>query len=410
MLTVESALELVLARTPSPRAARVPLAECIGAVSASDVFGDIDMPPFDKSMVDGYAVRCADFASGSPALRLVATVAAGAEASRPLVAGETMKVMTGAPVPAGCDAVIMIERSRPDGDRVRFDELPRVGRHIAPRGMDLRSGTVVLSAGTEIGPAQVAALAAAGAAEPWVFRRPRVCVLATGSEIVDVSRVPVGAQIRNSNSYALGAQAASAGCPVNVLPPAADDRAALSAAIKRALSADVLILSGGVSVGDFDLVPQVLGELGVDLHAHKVAVKPGKPFLLGTIGSDRGSDCMIFGLPGNPVSAFVCFELFVRPALRKWMGHAKPGPHITLAAAAEPLPAGGDRKSLSPATLGTRTLVDGTAGRTVKPMPWSGSADLFTVARADALLIRGVDAPPAAVGDAVEVLILRDRP
>jgi molybdopterin molybdotransferase len=259
----------------------------------------------------------------------------------------------------------------------------------------------VLGVGALLGPAQIAALAAVGVAEPPVFGAPRVAVLATGDEIVDIAVKPAGAQIRNSNSHGLAAQVRALGFPADVLPTARDTAESLSASIRRGLSADVLVLAGGVSMGAYDLVPRVLAAEGVEIHAHKVAVKPGKPFLLGTASGGK----LVFGLPGNPVSTFVCFELFVAPALRKMAGHAEPVRPTVPAAAASALPAGSDRKTYLPARL-TRRPGAGGCEWAVERVGWHGSADLFGLAQANALLIRDINAPAAGPGTIVDVLPL----
>lgn len=400
MLTVPQALQAVLSVVTRMPAVRVPLADALGCTAAEPVACDLDMPPWDKSIVDGYAVRAADAPGPDVRLAVVGQVPAGRMPDCSVGPGQAVKIMTGAPVPPGADAVVMVEKTRavadPDGDAVELSGPLKPGQNIAPRGLDVRAGTVVVPAGAVLTAARIGALAAAGAAQPLVFARPRVAVLATGDEIVEVSARPTGAQIRNSNSHSLAAQVRTAGCPVEVFPPAADEAAAFRAAAAEALSrSEVLILSGGVSMGDYDLVPGVLAEMGVTIRAHKVAVKPGKPFLLGTAPGGK----LVFGLPGNPVSTFVCFELFVRPALRAMTGHPQPVTPEVSAATLTALAANGDRQTYLPAAL-----VREGGGLRVRKLDGKGSADLFTLAEADALIVRPINAPAAAEGDMVPVL------
>jgi molybdopterin molybdotransferase len=401
MLTVEQALELVLARAPRLPAERVDLAAAAGRVLAEPVAADRDMPPWDKSAMDGFAVRAVDCPAGPVRLEVIGEIAAGRTAAVPLRPGTAMRIMTGAPLPTGADAVVMVEKTRTDGAFVLLDGPVKSGQSVSPRASDIAAGATVLPAGAVITAAGIGALAAVGAVSPAVYRVPSVAVLATGDEIVEIDRVPAGAQIRNSNSWALAAQVRAVGCPVTVLPPARDEPEHLAASIGRGLEHDVLILSGGVSMGEYDLVPAALTRAAVTIHAHKVAMKPGKPFLLGTAGAGT----LVFGLPGNPVSTFVCFELFVAPALRRMAGHAEPVRPPVPAVSVGALPAGTDRKTYLPARL-TRRAGQGPA-YSVERLEWHGSADIFGPARADGLLIREIAAPAAGPGTIVEVMRLK---
>jgi molybdopterin molybdotransferase len=324
-MTVEQAREQVLARVDVLQQEQVPLLDSLGRVMAADATSDIDVAPFDNSAMDGFAVRFADTAGASEetpiVLDVVAHIGAGSWWDGPLEAGQAARIMTGAPVPAGADAVVMIEVTKPvEGDggvgsRVAFQREATLGEHIRRRGEEVLAGDVVVRAGEVINAATVGLLASTGHAQVAVVSRPRVAIISTGSELVEVDRIPGPGQIRNSNSYSITAQVVAAGgVPLryDIVP---DDYDATRVAFQRAAAeADYILTSGGVSVGDFDYVKPVLEELG-DLAFCKVAMRPGNPQTMGAIDG-----VPFFGLPGNPTSTYVGFEIFVRPALRKMQG------------------------------------------------------------------------------------------
>jgi molybdopterin molybdotransferase len=327
-MTVEEALHLVLGYVRPLPAERVPLLDALGRVLAEDAASDIDVAPFDNSAMDGFAVRAADLAGASEetpvALDVIAHIAAGDDpAGIEVGPGEAARIMTGAPTPAGADSVVMVERTRVlEGDggigsRVAFELEPKLGEHIRRRGEEVRAGDVVISAGEVLGPAGIGLLAATGHDAVAVYRRPRVAVISTGSELVEVAQVPGPGKIRNSNSYSIAAQVlAAGGIPVRY-PIVPDELDATRAAFEQAArECDFITTSGGVSVGDFDYVKPVLEELG-ELTFCKVKMRPGNPQTLGTIGG-----VPFFGLPGNPTSTYVGFEMFVRPALRVLQGYS----------------------------------------------------------------------------------------
>jgi molybdopterin molybdotransferase len=313
VISVEEALGKILAQVKPLGAEQVALDEALGRALAERVVADRQLPPWDNSAMDGYAVRAAEVAPGAP-MPVVFTVAAG-HAAAPLPGGSAARVMTGAPMPKGADAVVKREGSDEKGDQVAFREQPRPGAHVRRAGDDVALGATVLAAGDPIGPGEIGLIAALGRTLVAVVRRPRVAILSTGDELVEPDRAPGPGQIVGSNGHALAAQVRQAGALPTVLPIVRDDRAKIRAAFETALRADAVISSGGVSVGDFDFVKDALDDLGVKQEFWRVAMKPGKPI---TFGTRAGTP--VFGLPGNPASSMVGFELFVRPALRRMAG------------------------------------------------------------------------------------------
>jgi molybdopterin molybdotransferase len=311
---IDEALALVLARARRLPLEDVPVAAAAGRVLGEDARAVIDLPPFDSSAMDGFAVRAAD--TPGP-LTVVGHSAAGRPEHRAVGPREAVVISTGAVVPAGADAVVPVELTTGEVDVAQV----AVGENVRPRGGDARDGDVVVEAGRPLGPPQVSALAAAGIATVRCARRPRVAVLATGSELRTPGEPLALGEIYESNSVLIAAQLNQSGAEVTVLPAVVDDAAATRAALERALEHDVLITSGGVSVGPHDLVRATLAELGAREVFWRVAVKPGKPIAFAVRG-----EALVFGLPGNPVSSLVGFELFVRPALRALQGAREPGP------------------------------------------------------------------------------------
>lgn len=384
------------------RSERVPLEAALGRVLADAPASDSDLPPFDRATMDGFAIR-ADAAVDAP-WRIVGMLAAGATAERPLAAREALRIMTGAPVPAGADAVVPIELAEvaADGATVRFTRPPKPGANVHPRASDLKSGERPLAAGARVTPARVALLATLGCRTVSVGARPRVAILTTGDELVEPDVVPRGGQIRDSNRFALAVQVVSAGGEPLLRPRIGDDpqriRSGLEAAADPALAADVLLVTGGSSVGDFDFSRSVVGGLGGKLWFDQVAIKPGKPVLLFTLGAR-----VVFCLPGNPASSFVTFELFVRPLLERLAGARAAWPAPIESPAAAPLQAPPERDLLQ---LAAFTLPEGAAKSETAPVRWSGSGDLVAIARANALvhLKKGT---AAARGEPLRVLLFR---
>jgi len=398
MITVDEALEIVLRETPALPTEEVMLGDALGRVLAEDIRSDTDMPPFDRAAMDGYALRAADVASCPARLSVTGEVAAGAWPDREVGAGEAIRIMTGAPVPAGATAVQQVERTRPleDGHRVEILAPVADGANVSPRGCEVREGDVVLERGRLISAAAAAVLAATGHARVRVGRRPRVAVLVTGDEIVEVTARPTPGQIRNSNGPAVAAQARRAGATVRDLGVVADRRDETVAALRDGLSADVLVVSGGVSAGDYDLVEPALEELGVAFLFTRVAIKPGAPLVFG-----RRDATLVFGLPGNPVSAQVTFDLFVRAALLRLQGARlvlRPRVEVELLS---PLKNRSGRR----AHLPTRVRFEGgrLVARAIRSM---GSGDLVAHARANALAVLEAERTQAEAGETAEAVLL----
>jgi molybdopterin molybdotransferase len=402
MLRVDEALELVMAEARPLPARRVALAEAWGRVLAEEITSDVDSPPHDKAVVDGYAVAAP---LDAPAvLRVVEEITAGQIPTQAVAAGTAARIMTGAPLPSGASAVVMVERTERIGDgQVRIVQSAQPGQNIVRRGQSMRRGDVVLRAGALLRPMEIGLLAEVGCAEVLVRPAPRVAVLATGNELVPAGGLPAAGQIRNSNGPMLVALAQAAGAEPVDLGVARDEPADLKAKIAAGLAADVLALSGGVSAGVLDLVPAMLAEAGVQEVFHKVSLKPGKPLWFGVRQAERCT--LVFGLPGNPVSSLVCFELFVRPTLRRLAGRKDLLRPILQATLTGEHLQRSDRDTYWPSRLEERP--DGT--RLLAPLAWQGSGDLRTLVEANALAIFPAGDRHYAVGDTVAALPL-DEP
>jgi len=373
LLTIDAALELVLARAQPLDSELVAVAAASGRVLALDARAAVDLPPFDSSAMDGYAVRAADTPGE---LTVAGQSAAGLPAGAPLARGAAAVISTGAVVPDGADAVVPIERTSLEGSTVTVEGVA-AGAHVRPRGGDAHAGDLVVEGGTRLGPPQIGALAAAGVATVTCARRPRVALLATGTELRAPGTELRPGEIYESNTVLLAAQAVTAGATADVLDSVEDDPDATREALKRALAADVVITSGGVSVGPHDLVRAALADLGAEEVFWRVAVRPGKPVAF----SVRGRT-LVFGLPGNPVSALVGFELFVRPALLALQGAREPGPRYLPARLAAAVRQNADRDELLRARL--RMDADGAL---VQPLGGQESHMIVRAASADALVL-----------------------
>jgi molybdopterin molybdotransferase len=398
MIPIAQAIDIVLQHSPKLEIESVSLGEAAGRILAEDIVADSDLPPFDRAQMDGYAMRAADVATVPAHLRIAGESAAGAGWHHEMKAGEAVRIMTGAPVPAGADAVQQVELTRESDGRVEILERVEAGRSIVRRGAEIKAGETVLRAGEEINAEMIATLASFGYAQVKVGRRPRVAVMATGSELVNVGEKPGADQIRDSNNYTIAAYAARAGADVERLPLAGDDTDELKRQIAEAVKrSDVLITSGGVSMGVYDFMKAALKELGAEIFFERVALRPGKPTVFA-----RLNDTLIFGLPGNPVSVSITFNLFARAALRAMQGATRPGLIAETAVLAKALKGSADRESYLPAIL--RTDEKGTL--LAEPLKWGGSSDFVGFARATALAIVPVGVTEIIAGERLRIIRL----
>ncbi|HEY1186581.1 MAG TPA: gephyrin-like molybdotransferase Glp [Gemmata sp.] len=400
MLEVADALATVLKHSkPLQTEVAALTTAALGQVLAVDIVADLDSPPFAKSLRDGYAVRSADCTAGAE-LTVIEEVAAGKVPTKPVGAGEATRIFTGAPIPEGADAVVMQEHTQKlDGARVRItDTGMKPHQWVYAQGTEMKAGAVVLPAGTPINPAAYGVLASAGKTAVPAFPFPRVGIIATGDELIEANMRPKLGKVRNSNGPMLTAQTVRGGGLPRYLGIARDDHAITKSLVGEGIDvSDIVLIAGGMSVGDFDVVPAVLQDLGVTVHFRQVRVKPGKPILFGT--TEKGK--LVFGLPGNPVSAFVGFELFVRPALRILGGHAEAGPRTIRLPLAAGLAETNDRPTYRPAKLEL-----GATGWSVRPLATTGAPDLVSVQPADALLALPAGDARADVGTLTDVVLL----
>jgi molybdopterin molybdotransferase len=405
MLRFSEARQVVVDRIAqafrAPETESVKLAAAAGRVLAGSVCADRDYPPFDRATRDGFAVRSDDLGSVPVELKVIGELRAGATFEGAVGRGQCVSIMTGAPVPAGADAVVMIEHTQPAaGGAVRIERAPQRGANIVLRGSEATGGAPVLQAGKRLGYAEVAMLAGVGCAHVPVFRRPRVAVLPTGDEIVEVDNVPQPFQIRNSNSYSLQAQVAAAGGEPWPLGIAPDEAGRLRGMIEQGLSADLLLLSGGVSAGKYDLVEQVLRELGAEFYFDAVAMQPGRPLVF---GQARGR--FFFGLPGNPLSTMVTFELFARPAIEILAGAEATPLVFPRARLAETVRHQPGLTRFLPAALAPGEGPYGWLEPVVRKLPWQGSGDVAALTRANCFLVVPEDREQLAAGEMVSVLL-----
>jgi len=401
MLTFEEARRKVIEQVgdrKGPRAtAVVGVWEALGLVLAQEVKTDREYPPFDRSTRDGYALRSNEAATGAR-LKCVGEIKAGDTVREALAAETCWQIMTGAGVPAGANAVVMIEHTSREGDVVRFERAAQPGQNIVPRGSEAAAAQTILSPGMRLGYAELALAAQVGAVQLQCAQRPRVAILSTGDEVVLIDETPGEFQIRNSNSVSLAAQVRIAGGEPVVLGNAADRIEDLGEKIERGLKEDALVLSGGVSMGKYDLVESVLKAMGAEFFFDAVAIRPGKPAVFGMC---QGKP--VFGLPGNPVSTMVTFELFVAPAIDLLSG-----------AAARPLPLVGARlaEALNEKSGLTHFLparVEWLGGLAeVKALKWQGSGDIAALTKANCFLVVPADREKIEAGESVSVLLRKD--
>jgi len=400
MTSADQALQLVLENVTPLGVERVPILDALGRVIAEEIRSPRDIPGFDNSAMDGYAVRAADVARASvsnPArLRVLGTVAAGAMPATGVETGAAMRTMTGAPVAQGADAIVPVEQTRADGDWVEILSAAEPHAFVRPRGEDLREGELVMEPGKRLGAADLGMLASLNRSMIEVYRAPRVAIMTTGDELVDVDQRPAGAQVVNSSAYALAGAVREAGGQTAILKVARDRPEEIRARLAEAFAFDAVLTTGGVSVGQFDHVKGALDELGLRQIFHGVAQRPGRPLKFGLVGGRP-----IFGLPGNPVSTMVCFYLYARPALLKMGGRRDLGlPRVAVRCAV-------DIRTAKDLTEFVRVRLRREGGEFyATPTGNQGSGILSSLSRADALLIGPADATVLKAGAQATVLVL----
>jgi molybdopterin molybdotransferase len=373
-----------------PDTEEVSLLEAAGRVLAEDVVADRDYPAVVRSVRDGFSVRAANLPGE---LRVIGEVRAGESFAGEVHDGEAVEIMTGAPLPRGADSVVMVEHVTVSGDRVQVPRTLRAGENVSPQGCEARRGEKLLEPGCRLGFAQIALLATVGHARVSVFRKPQVAILATGDEIVDVDESPLDHQVRNSNTQSLAVQVVRAGgCP-RILPVARDVYEATRELVDQGLRSDLLLLSGGVSAGKYDIVERVLADLGAEFFFDRVLIQPGQPLVFG-----RVQDRFFFGLPGNPASAMVTFEIFARAAVEILGGEKEPILPLLWSKLTQDF----RQKTGLTRFLPARVSADGSE---VKPVRWQGSGDVPAQARANAFLVTEAGRESWAAGELIRVLM-----
>ena len=403
MIDIKEALELIASNVNPLPVMECPLSKSVGRVLSADVCADVDSPPHTKSIMDGFAVRAEDIAAQTP-LRIIETIVAGEVPAKAIEAGDCSRIMTGAPLPEGADSVVMVERAevveQDGGEFASFDlkELSK-GQHAMQKAASFATGETIFKAGHVVRPWDVGLLAEVGAASVSVRQQPSASVLPTGDELVDANQKPGPGKIRNSNGPMVVAMFEALGINATDQGIARDNEQSLRTKIESGLQSDVLVLSGGVSAGVLDLVPKMLDDLGVEQVFHKVRVKPGKPIWFGVLKSD-GESRYVFGLPGNPVSSLVGFQLFVRAALRRMLGLTVEPANMVEAELAADHAVRGDRPTYWPGCWVRET---GTTRR-VQPLQWLGSSDLRTLGHAELLIQFPPGSQVHAAGQTVQVM------
>jgi molybdopterin molybdotransferase len=384
----------------------VPLLNLLGRTLAEDILADRDFPPFPRATRDGYAVRSQDVQGATAELEVAGEIRAGGdlpEGFTRLGVGQAISIMTGAPLPEGADAVIMVEYSERQGIHVRFSETVTAGANIVPRASEARAGTVLVSSGTVIGSQQIALSAAVGKSSLLVSARPRVAILPTGDEVVAIDAQPAVNQIRNSNSFSLAAQVIAAGGEPVQLPIAPDKPQALRQLIERGLQSDLLLMSGGVSAGEYDLVEGAMTGLSAEFLFTGVQIQPGKPLVFGRAPRPQATDQFVyfFGLPGNPISTMVTFELFVRAVVRALSGAQSDRLRTAKAQLIAPLKTKAGLTRFLPARLSGEW-----DDPQVELVKWQGSGDIAAFSRADCLLVVPPDREQFEAGETMTVVLL----
>jgi molybdopterin molybdotransferase len=388
VIQVAGTLPRPLART------QVEIEQAFGRILAEPVLADRDYPPFDRSTRDGFAVRSADAQTPRARLTCVGELRAGGNFSATVRPRECVEIMTGASVPAGADAIVMVEFTKREGKTIVVERTAQKGDHIVPRGSEARAGAMLVAAKSRLGYAEMALAAQAGATRLEVFSAPRLAILSTGDEVVDARTKPGPLQVRNSNAISIEILARTGGADPVQLGNAPDEKSALRKLMERGLEADILVLSGGVSMGKYDLVEQALADLGAEFHFTGVEIRPGRPAVFGTC---RGK--LVFGLPGNPVSTMVTFELFVLPAIDVLGGAAARSLPVFRAKLTTPVHEKGQLVHFLPSLVEW----EGREAR-VTQLPWQGSGDIVALALANSFLVVGPERPEIAPGEWVDVL------
>lgn len=398
MISVDEALDRIFAQLDPPQSEIVPLLRANRRVLAKPLVAQHNQPPFDSSAMDGYAVRAAEVVPGQK-LKMAGTSQAGARFVGMMEHGQCVRIFTGAPMPIGADAVIMQEEATATGNQISFQQVPRVGQSIRKQGNDFQRGRELLPAGVTLTPAMLSLAASANQPTLTVTKRPKIAILATGDELVPPGTAPGPDQIVASNSYGLIPLLSPYAEKVMDLGIVRDDKAAMERALLAAFDqgVDVLLTTGGASVGERDYVRDVLIDLGVELDFWKLRMRPGKPLMFGT-----RKKTLVFGLPGNPVSAMVTATVILRPALRRMTGHADPFYPLMGVPLAAPLPANGPRRHFMRGTLSRNAI----GFLQVTPISETDSAHTSSLALADALIIQREDDSGQKVGEIVEVIPL----
>ena len=396
MINISQALSIIQSQCFALGVEKIDLSEIRGRVLTEEIRADMDLPPFDRSQMDGFAVKTVDVENAPVKLKIIGESAAGKGFDGAVRAGEAVRIMTGARLPEGADAVQKVELTVEENGFIEILEKTKCGQNINRRGSEIEKGALIFEVGEIVTENMIAAIASSGYAEIAVYKKPRVGILSTGSEIVEIGETPGKDQIRNSNSMMLKVFA-DRFADAEILPRVADDVENLRAAIDAATrNFDVLITTGGVSVGDYDFTKTVLGDIGAEIFFEKVALKPGKPTVFA-----KKDDCLIFGLPGNPVSAAVTFHLFARRALMLMQNAADYEMKKGYAVCREKIKAAKERDSVLPVSL----TIDKNGQLIIESLRFNGSSNFISFARADALVFVPQNQNPAA-GDAVEIYYL----
>ena len=398
-LSLEEALDIILSSTPSLGTVKVALRDALGRVLAEDIHADEDLPPFNNSAMDGYAVIADDTRGASKdnprKLKVIAEAPAGTVVTQKIVPGTAVRIMTGAPVPDGADTVVMVEDTESRDGVVLIYHETRSGYNIRPAGEDVKRDELVMQTGKRIRPSEMGMLAALGKAEVTVFRKPRVAIITSGNELVDASEHPGPGQIRDSNQYSLFSQVLNVGAEVSVLNRVIDEKEEMERVLSSAVeTSDLIIASGGVSVGDYDFVKETLAKLG-DIRFWKVEIKPGKPTVYGSL---KGKP--LFGLPGNPVSSMVTFDLFVRPAIMRMMGIESAPYKMVSGAVTQDI-----RHKLGRREFIRATTTWSDDGYAVAPAGMQGSGRLSSMVNANSYIIVPEDMENVAAGEILQIML-----